>query len=92
MKKTNVLISLLASFLVSTTVLAAVPTTELVKIEPVELAKLTIVKAALQSSMSALKVDFDYSQSIKAHKMALISKQPAKINIVNVASNQIVSN
>ena len=91
MKKTNVLISLVASLFISTSATAAAPKTQLVKAEPIQLANLNHVHATLTSSMSTLKVTTDYSHSIKAYSITLKKQQANQIKTVKVASNEVVA-
>jgi hypothetical protein len=91
MKKTNVLISLVASLFISTSATATIPTTQLVKAQPIQLANLNVVHATLTSSMSTLKITTDYSHSIKAYPITLKKQQTNQIKTVKVASNEVVA-
>jgi hypothetical protein len=91
MKKTNAIISLVASLFVSASAIAAVPTMELVKAEPVQSTNLSLVQATLVNSMSELKVNPDYNESLKTHPITLMKKKANQRVIVNVASNEVIA-
>jgi len=91
MKKTNVLISLVASLFISTMASAAAPKTALVKVEPVQLTYTDGVKEAITNSLSNLKLTTDYSQPIQFQTITFKKQKTSQNITVKIASNEVIA-
>ncbi len=91
MRKTNRIITLIASFVISTSALAGAPKAELVKAEPAQKTNLAVVQESLTISLATLKLDTDFSLPVKNNSFAVRKQQQQRNKIVQVTSSEVAA-